>query len=264
MVFVTVLLFRYRPGMIAPMSVLLLTYLFVLLPWGVYKSVRMEEAQRASRKAAQDAGRTTVIKPMTPARIYVNTLINMGLLLVLAYLAARQAGVDLWRVPRFGMREWIACVVWFVASVLVSLLGRAWRKDAELREMPMVDLVPRSRNDWLAFIAVAIAAGICEEAAYRGMGFDAVRQWISLVPGAAPLAVPVATVLLAAAFAFAHLVQGNKSAILVFVMALLTQALVLYTGTLIGAMVGHALLDIVTAYRSRQLVRRLEATAIEA
>lgn len=246
-----------------PFNLLLLAYLFVLLPLGVYKSARRFEAMRANRSAAKAAGRSTAGTVPTPTSIYIGTLFNMGILGALAFMAADEARLRLFRVDHFGTREFVACVVWLVASFSVGLLSRAWRSEAELRDMPMLDLVPRTRRDWLTFGAVAVVAGVCEEAAYRGMGFNALHWWISGFPldGAARVATPVAALLVAGAFALAHQVQGSKSVAIIFVKALLMQVLVWYTGTLVGAMVGHVVLDGLTAYRSLGLAQRLEANA---
>ncbi|MEQ1693513.1 MAG: CPBP family intramembrane glutamic endopeptidase [Gemmatimonas sp.] len=240
---------------LSPISLLLLAYLFLLLPWTAYRSSRLLTRLRAHRDAADAAGQpSTPILP-SPARIYLNTLVNMAVLLTLACLAAREVGVDLFAVPRFGARELTACFVWFNVSFAVAMLSRLWRSPQELRAMPWLMLVPRTRNDWLAFTACAVAAGVCEEAAYRGMGYNAVRWWI----GEQPYSAPAAALLIALAFALAHWVQGWKSMVIVFVKGLLLQALVWQTGTLVGAMVGHAVMDMVLAYRSLGLVRRLEA-----
>lgn len=239
----------------APYSIALLLYLFVLLPWGAWKSARHLERLRvrktiAARRQGADVAEAEAAAVPTPARIYVNTLINMGLLLFLAVIAAREVNVPLFAVPAFGARELAACLVWFACSFTVGLASRWWRTPEELRQMPALMLVPRTTNDWLAFSAVALAAGVAEEAAYRGMAFQAL-QWSTG-------SVVAAALLSATAFALAHRVQGYKTMVIVFVKGLLVQGLVWYTGTLIGAMIGHALLDLVTAYRTRALVETLE------
>jgi membrane protease YdiL (CAAX protease family) len=239
-------------------SLVLLAYLFLFLPWGAWKSARYLDVQRAKKSIAlKRAGVTSDDAAMpSPARIYVNTLFNMVLLFWLSFAAAREYGYPLFAVPQFGAREWLACAAWFVASFLVGLLSRAWRSAEELRTMPVLTRVPRTTRDWLAFVAVACAAGVAEEAAYRGMGFQALSLWT----GSAIVAGVAGTI----AFALAHWVQGGKSMVIVFVKGLLLQALVWYTGTLVGAMIGHALLDIVTAYRSRTLIAANEATTSNA
>ena len=116
--------------------------------------------------------------------------------------------------------------------------------------MPALALVPRTPSDWMSFTAVAVAAGICEESAYRGVGFAAVHRISgSMVAAAIGMAV---------AFAMTQRTQGYKTMAIVFAEGLMVQALVWYTGTLVYAMVGHALLDVVTAYLTLRYVQRIE------
>ncbi len=234
----------------SPASLALLAYLFVFLPWGAWKSAIYLDRARArkelsARREGVSAEVASEVAMPSLGRIYGNTLINMGLLLLLAFLAAREAELSLFAVGAFGLREFVACLVWFTVSFTVGLVSRWWRTPEELRRMAWMVLVPRTRNQWLGFVAVAIAAGVCEEAAYRGMAFNALH-WST---GSAT----TAALLSAFAFALAHRVQGYKSMAIVFVKGLLLQVLVWYTGTLVGAMVGHAVLDVVTAYRSSLL-----------
>lgn len=239
----------------AAYSLALLLYLFVLLPWGAWKSAKHLDRLRArktiaAKRQGADVAEAQAAAMPTPARIYLNTMISMGLLLLLSVIAARQVDYPLFQIPAFGAREWIACAVWFVASFTVGLASRWWRSPEELKSMPALSLVPRTRNDWLAFIAVAFAAGVCEEAAYRGVAYQALAWSTGSTIAAALLS--------ALAFSLAHRVQGYKTMVIVFVKGLLVQGLVVYTGTLVGAMVGHALLDVITAWRTRGLAAELE------
>ena len=178
----------------------------------------------------------------------------MGLLLFLAVIAAREAHFPLFAVPALGTRELLACVVWFAASFTVGLASRWWRTPDELRSMSAMTLVPRTASDWMAFAAVALAAGVAEEAAYRGMAFQAL-QWSTG-------SVIVAALLSASVFALARRVQGYKTMAIVFGDALLVQGLVWYTGTLVLAMVGHALLDLLTTYRTGTQAQKLEGEEV--
>jgi len=86
-----------------------------------------------------------------------------------------------------------------------------------------------------------LVASVAEEAAYRGVGMSIL--WYSLDnPWAAAL-------LCATAFALALWVQGWRSAIAIFQIALVLHALVEVTGTLVLAMAVHAIYDFVAGSR---------------
>lgn len=98
-------------------------------------------------------------------------------------------------------------------------------------------MLPRSAGAWALYLLMPILAGFAEEAAYRGVGMYVLSA--ALGNGWA------AALILATAFAIAHMVQEWKSVALIFVIALLMHALVAITGTLVVAMVVHAVYDIV-------------------
>lgn len=97
-------------------------------------------------------------------------------------------------------------------------------------------LMPQTPRETATYSLLAIVAGISEEAAYRGVLMQIL--WYAL--GNPWIAMLIA----AAAFAFIHLLQGWKSVLVIFVMACVMHALVWYSGTLVIAMVVHAMYDL--------------------
>jgi membrane protease YdiL (CAAX protease family) len=99
-------------------------------------------------------------------------------------------------------------------------------------------LLPRSRQERTVFALLAVTAGICEEFVVRGFGI-AYLHW--LWPGAPRLAVIVIT---AAVFGLGHLYQGLRGVVVTGLVGAFFAWLVLSTGSLVPAMVLHALLDL--------------------
>jgi membrane protease YdiL (CAAX protease family) len=138
-------------------------------------------------------------------------------------------------------------------AAMVGLRAVAERilTEEEKRSSILVHWAPRNAGDWSLASASGIAAGIAEEAAYRGVGLAILTPFF----GSAGLTI----VLLAAAFAAGHAVQGMKSGIIVFAMALLMHGLVAATGTLVIAMVAHAAYDVIAIWLLTRYVQRQTA-----
>ena len=101
-------------------------------------------------------------------------------------------------------------------------------------------IAPQTSTEWILWTATVLVASISEEVAYRGVTMQIL--WYSLGD---PW---VAVLLCAVAFAAAHMAQGLKSSIFIFGFALIMHALVALTGTLILAMIIHAIYDFAAGY----------------
>jgi hypothetical protein len=110
------------------------------------------------------------------------------------------------------------------------------RTPEERRTMPIRKLIPHDRGDWALYGITSVLAGVAEEAAYRG----ALMSVLIGLTGSTALSVMMS----ALAFTLGHAVQGGKSMVVVFAMALLMHGLVFVTGTLVVAMVVHAGYDL--------------------
>ncbi|HEY2428338.1 MAG TPA: CPBP family intramembrane glutamic endopeptidase [Acidimicrobiales bacterium] len=121
-----------------------------------------------------------------------------------------------------------------------AVLFRAESLRAVLRRQArgFVALLPRTGEERLLFVALAVTAGICEEVLFRGFGIAYVR-W--LWPDATHTWLIVVTSL---AFGVAHLYQGPRGVALTAVIGAVFASLTLSTGSLIPAMVLHALVDL--------------------
>jgi uncharacterized protein len=166
----------------------------------------------------------------------------VGLILVIGLLADRSRssiGLDLGH--HVGSETVIVAEVAALlgASALVFRFGgtailRALRRQAR----GFVALLPRGRQERVVFAGLAVTAGICEELVFRGFGIAYLR-W--LWPGAAEWAVITIT---AVGFGLVHLYQGPRGVVLTGLVGAYLAWLVLSTGSLLPAMVIHALLDL--------------------
>jgi len=158
---------------------------------------------------------------------------------VLASRTAASIGLDLGAHPRseaIVVAE-VAALLGF--SALVFRFGGSGIQDTLRRQARgFVALLPRGRRERTAFAALAVTAGICEELIFRGFGIAYVR-WLWPAAPRWSIIVIVATV-----FGLAHLYQGPRGIVLTGLVGAYLTWMVLSMGTLVPAMVIHALLDL--------------------
>lgn len=209
-------------------SLLYLLYVAVVLPMAAIKSKR-----RFDRAHAPDAGPGS---ELTRTTIYASTLASLTILFLLSWAAGRTFEYSLFRMERLGNREVGIGLAALSFQFVMMLTARAVRPPEERRSMAVYKLVPRTPAEWALFVAVCVAAGIAEEAAYRGV-FVAI---VSYSTGSFLLACGLSSLV----FAAAHAVQGWKSGVVIFVMALSMHVVAALTDTLVVGMVVHAAYDV--------------------
>lgn len=145
-------------------------------------------------------------------------------------------------------REWIRLfpeeipqprMVLLGASVLVGmivLMRPMWRARVEQRSRTAWLFMPRTPRERALWALCSVAAGISEEATYRGVMFALLWR----LTGSALAAAFVS----AAAFAISHVMQGARSVAIIFAIALMFQMLAWVSGSLYVGMAVHALYDL--------------------
>ena len=219
-------------------SAIYLAYVLVLLPWVAFKSARV--FNRQVRLAGPVAG-------LPLERIYANTIAMLVVLFALSWVTARsfQSERLIFAVTHIGTRELLAGGAALLFQFAMMYANLITRSPDERRAMAINWLVPRTRAAKLLYSATSIAAGVAEEAAYRG-----VLVWIlAYALGSTWPAVIVS----ATAFAFSHALQGWKSVVVIFIMACSMNALVWYSGTLVIAMIVHAAYDLAAPMARRRI-----------
>ena len=166
-------------------------------------------------------------------------------LLSLAALAAWVRQGHAWA----PLRLWSA-VPWRVAIGAVIVAGLGWlfaQQVALIRRSPKArakvrkslglaePFVPRAREEMAPFMVLSLTAGICEEWLFRGVLTALLAGW---------LGVWVAVVLANVVFGLAHSYQGGAGMVKVGIGGLVASGIVFATGSLVPAMVVHALMDV--------------------
>ena len=211
-------------------SLVFLAYLLGILPGGALRSGR-----RVGQLLGDAPGRGSARDRLA---VWTSTLVAQAILLLLAVVAGRSFG---FRFFGFAARpiDWAAAAAALAACFALRAVARAIRSEEERRSLLVYRLAPQTRIEWILWGCVALLASVTEEIAYRGVGVAILHVWTG--------SLAAAVVVCAVAFAVAHALQGWKSGVVILVMAFLFHALVLFTGTLVPAMLVHLVYDVVAA-----------------
>jgi len=173
-----------------------------------------------------------------PSRVqlYRHALVTHALLLAAALAAARVEGIRLFPRAAIGLRDGAAAALTLLAVLAVAELSWRVRSPAARERLWIRRIVPQTYSERRMWIVVSGGAAVAEEIAYRGV--------FVACAAAATASGPAAVIASAIAFAATHAPQGYAGVSYVFVIALLHQALVLVTGTLLPAIVVHFLYDV--------------------
>lgn len=193
------------------------------------------ERRRAPADVDPDA--TGGVPRPTRAQLYVQALFTHAVLFGAAIAASRVEGVALFARVEIGARELAAAMVTLVVVVAVGELSWRTRSPAERQRLWVRHILPQTRAERRMWVLVAAGAGIAEEVAYRG----AFIAFATTATGSVHAAVLASAV----AFAAVHAPQGLAGIGYVFVIAVLHQALVIYTGTLVLAIGVHFAYDVI-------------------
>jgi membrane protease YdiL (CAAX protease family) len=96
--------------------------------------------------------------------------VSLGFLFVLAWLTGRGFDYHFFVVRSLGTGEILAALLALAAAFGLRAVARAMRSEDERRRMTVYLLAPRSAREWALWAGTVVAAGVAEEAAYRGVG----------------------------------------------------------------------------------------------
>jgi len=141
---------------------------------------------------------------------------------------------------------------WLISAGLVLLgvllIHWRWASRTTVEKDRVYSILPHTAREYPSYLVLCLAAGIGEEVAYRGM----LLAILDDLTGSRLAAVLVASV----AFALAHAIQGRRGVLAIFVIALAAHGLVIYAGSLLPAIVAHAVYDAVAGWLMPRLYER--------
>lgn len=209
-------------------SLVFLAVILGFLPFSAVRSAARLRAMRNSDGTFPELSRMSMLG---------GTLFVQIAILFLAAFVGRGFGFELFAMPSPGVREWAVTLLAFVLCLGLRQVAIMFRSETERRNLFVFQLVPRNGREWILWTVVVLAAGVSEEVAYRGVGMAILTYTLGNAW--------IAALISAIAFAVAHSVQGWKSGVIIFLIAVVMHGLVALTGTLILAMAVHILYDLV-------------------
>ena len=127
----------------------------------------------------------------------------------------------------------VMTAVFLVVTVLLMI--PRWKRNVAARERKVYLFMPSGVTEKSLWVMISIAAGIGEEITYRGVMWGLLTRMTG--------SLWIAALIASAIFALSHYMQGWTSVAAILGFALVFHALVWLTGSLIPAMVLHALYD---------------------
>jgi len=194
------------------------------------------------------SARRVATRPLPPKKPYfVSVTVQLLIFGAAAVLTGRLEHVELF--PRVAPSA--ASWGWglLALSVLVAGMRPQWRRRDVERSRRVWLFMPRDATERALWVGNSLAAGICEELVYRGMLTTLLFRMIGSFPAAALVS--------AAIFAFSHFMQGAKSMVIIFGIALTFQALAWTSGSLYVPMAVHAAYDILAGLHYSYFGRKL-------
>jgi membrane protease YdiL (CAAX protease family) len=139
-----------------------------------------------------------------------------------------------WQSARHLLRDiGIAAGFWLISAGLLALVARLLHIESNASNVQF--MLPRKPIEYVLWVALAVTAGICEEAIFRGY---LQHQFIAVTRNAA-----AGIVLSSAAFGLAHAYEGSQMIVLIGVYGLMFGILAHWRGSVRPGMIAHAWQD---------------------
>lgn len=210
-------------------SLFFLAYLLIFLPWLAYRSSMKLRSVGSGNVPANSR-----------ESIYRSIVISQAFLFFLAWITGRTFEFEIFAMPSLRAIDFAIAAAAFGICLVLRWVARIIRPENERRKLFVFFMAPRTKRERVLWVAAVLVAAVAEEAAYRGVGMSVL--WYSL---GNPW---IAALISGGAFSMAHWIQGWKSGIVIFAIALAMQGLVALTGTLVLAMIVHASYDFVAGW----------------
>lgn len=208
--------------------------LFYLLPllvigwtvWGIFAYKELKTAlKKGEREALLREYKITILGEI------IGGLIAFGAIGYEVFKSSDTFGISFGEGGNFLMAA--AAVGSLLGLIIVPLLAK-FGKNVMVGDIEA--LLPRTKNEKLWFILVALSAGVCEELIFRGYGLRLFESF-----GFTGIALLIVT---AAAFGLVHIYQGFVGVITSAIMGALFTLIYIQTGSLWWAIAAHIFIDL--------------------
>lgn len=209
-----------------------LVLMLVTLPVAVIRAARRQKPAHVSRQRISQR------------------LNNVAALIILAFFALGVAWRD--HIELFPPVQFTGKLALLSIAILLGTLGLAEallqaRSPEERKELWVRQIIPQNNAERLVWLISSTVAGVTEEIIFRGVLYALL---VAVTSSAG-----IAALISALVFAIGHARQGWKSMVFIFGIALLFQWLVVYAGSLVPAMIIHAIYNMIRGLRASYAMR---------
>ena len=180
-----------------------------------------------------------------------NVVVLMVLAIAALYVAQRD-NIDLFEPVRITTSLVLVSLGILAGTLILAELLLMARSPDERRKLWVRQIIPRNNAERFVWIISSCTAGATEEIIFRGVLFALLAS--------VTRSIATASIVSAMVFALAHYRQGWKSMFFILGIALLFQWFVIYSGSLVPAMIVHAMYNIVRGFRASKGFEQLEKT----
>lgn len=190
--------------------------------------------------------------------VYLNNffILCIGMLLC---LTAWHAGNNDWSLLGFQKMEYsqtamIAAVILIVLYITDGVISYfRVRGDSDYFRQ-MKDIIPLNWREFMSFIPLAFMAGISEEIIYRAYIYQYLLTYFDTFSAGTYIAILIASL----GFSLGHLYQGWYAIIKIYIISVLFGIIYLETKSLVGVILIHILIDLMSGISGIWLNRKTE------
>jgi CAAX amino terminal protease family. len=190
--------------------------------------------------------------PISRSRFFRQTIIFQVLVALLSAWTAWTHGILAIPLPQRPLISWGVAALLYIATV--TMLKLRWKGRSSAAKQRLYDILPRTPAEFGPYVILCVVAGVAEEFIYRGV----MAELLQRITGIAIVTV----VALSLSFAIAHAMQGWRSVVGIFVIALACHALVWLAQSLVPMMVVHFAYDLTAGMLIPRWFERDQATVI--
>lgn len=132
----------------------------------------------------------------------------------------------------------VSLVVLYLADSIYTLYSTKKQKNSK----QLMQVLPQSWSDYVHFIFLAVAAGVCEEIMFRGFMINYVLELTSGSSISTYLAVLIPSII----FSISHIYQGPLAVVKIFALSLLFGGIYIFSESLYIVIIIHVLVDLVS------------------
>jgi len=190
-----------------------------------------------------------------------------GLVLIigaLLVLSSWNMGNKPWQVLGFVLPVINPTVIWstiilIILYLLDSYLSLRSVKQNQKDFQYMSQIVPLNWKEYLPYMFLAFAAGICEEIIYRGFLIPYISHYLPVFD----LSYVVAIIIPGLIFAVSHFYQGTWSVVKIFLISILFGLIFFHSGSLLIVVIIHILIDLMSGVMGVLVFKNLEKDTLK-